>query len=197
MRKSNNSNDWVGANAANIGDVSKDLKEHPKQIEAPEEQCQSTLAKHWKKVPAKIRKKYPLPGRPPKFESVEDLYEGVLAYFEQCDGRTIKKTLKCSNKKVITIDLPDPAPKVVSQMCRFLGISRRTWYNYNQPDHPFYIICEWFDMISESSWYDVGEDPRKTSLAIFVLQTKFRKETRMLEKEEMARLAEEIDIPSV
>lgn len=158
-----------------VGGVELDKKERAKRIRSFARRCELGKRRSnysWSSAKEDTRRKYPHPGRPPAFESIDDLYEGLLAYFEQCDERIQQVIVKSRTEGATLIDVPDPAPKDVEHLCLFLGISRQTWYNYNQPDHPFYAVCQWFDMVSAASWYEQAENPKRARVAMFVLQAK-------------------------
>lgn len=125
----------------------------------------------WQAAGEKTRGKYRNPWRPPKFDTAEALYEGVLAYLEQCDQRKKEVAVRTVTGTDV-VEVVDPAPKCVKSLCQFLGITTTTWYVYAQKNHPYHVVCEWFDTISEVSWYEIGEDPHRSKLAMFVLQCK-------------------------
>ena len=78
------------------------------------------------------------PGRPPKFESPEQMQEAIDKYFKQCDART--RTIVAKDGGLI--EVPHPEPYTVSGLCLTLGIDRVTLLNYSKESHFFSTIKE-------------------------------------------------------
>ena len=136
------------------------------------EETQREMEIPWRPPCAATRKKYRYPGRPPAFPSPEAFYDGILAYFEECDNHTTAVIVNNRTDGAKVINLPDPMPKGVKALCIFLGISRQTFYRYLDPEHEFSVVADWFGMVSEMSWYDLLMDPKRAKLAQIVLQAK-------------------------
>lgn len=138
------------------------------------EQGKKGLDFPWELADEKTRKKYRQPGQPPAFSSAAEFYEGILAYFEKCDAHMTPIVVKSRTEGAKVVDLPDPKPKHVTELCTFLGIARQTFYNYLKDDHPFHVVADWFEQVSEESWNEQLLHPKRFKAAQFILQAKHR-----------------------
>lgn len=167
-----------GAAVAGVELDAKELKKRFRSFKARCKDAKNGVAPkpedepRWKPASAETRKKYGHPGRPTKFQSLEELYEAVLAYFEDCDARTKTVIINSRERGEELKEMPDPAPKDVSNLCIFIGIARNTWYRYRDESHPFAAVCAWFDLVEVASWYKLLEDPKRAKAAQFVLAAK-------------------------
>jgi hypothetical protein len=56
-------------------------------------------------------------GRPRKFDSPEEMEEGILSYFQKCASRTVNEYIH-------------PEPYTILGLCQHLGITRQTFFDY-------------------------------------------------------------------
>lgn len=128
----------------------------------------------WNRASDETRQKYRQPGRPMVFSTPEELYEGILAYFEECDTHTTTVIVQNRTAGPVVVDQPDPKPKHIAELCTFLGISRQTFYRYQEEEHPYHVVADWFDQVSEQSWNEQLLNPKRVKAAQFILQTKHK-----------------------
>lgn len=93
-------------------------------------------------------------GRPPRFETPEQLEQLVDEYFASCDPHIVKVKVKRlkeddSHYWAETEEMSQPKPKTITGLAQFLEVDRKTLFNY-ETDRPEFFptitraktICE-------------------------------------------------------
>lgn len=75
-------------------------------------------------------------GRPPLFESAEEVEKKITEYFEYCDN----KTKEIHSEKLGDMIVPDPEPYTMSGLAYWLGMDRKSLLNYSKKDKFFPTI---------------------------------------------------------
>lgn len=68
-------------------------------------------------------------GRPPAFNSVEELEQAINEYFDHCDNR-IRHVY--DKKSGTVLEIIDPEPYTMAGLAYAIGIDRKTLYNYSK-----------------------------------------------------------------
>jgi hypothetical protein len=76
-------------------------------------------------------------GRPLAFKSVEDIKNKINEYFDYCDNRLVHGYDNKNNQEFAYIS---PEPYTMSGLAYYLGIDRKTLYNYSEKDEFFPTI---------------------------------------------------------
>lgn len=77
----------------------------------------------------KAQPKQPV-GRPPLYETVEELQDKIDEYFDYCDN----KTKDVHSEKLGDMIMPDPEPYTMAGLAYALGMSRQTLIDYKNKD---------------------------------------------------------------
>jgi len=108
-------------------------------------------------------------GRPPIFETPEEMQKKIDEYFEWCDNRTRTIYDKDTGKEILIVH---PAPYTMSGLARRLEMSRRTLVDYAEKNEFLPTIKKAREKVHEDVETRLLETPNQTG-AIFNLKNNF------------------------
>lgn len=80
-------------------------------------------------------------GRPPLYETVEELEALIDAYFDKCDSNT-RTEIMWNGKQSELVEIKDPIPYTMSGLAVAIGINRQSLLNYEKKSEFFGTIKE-------------------------------------------------------
>ena len=107
-------------------------------------------------------------GRPPAFESAEQLQQLIDAYFAKCDARVTTKFDKDGNMTATS----NPEPYTMSGLALSVGVDRQTILNYSNKDNFFGTIKAARSKVEQDVERRLMETQNQTG-AIFNLKNNF------------------------
>lgn len=78
-------------------------------------------------------------GRPPKYETDDELQAVVEAYFDKCDSNT-RQEVMWNGKTSELVDIKDPLPYTMSGLAVAIGMTRQSLLNYSKKAEFFVTI---------------------------------------------------------